>query len=248
MGRFPAQADQAEGLRRLLNLPPPPVLACLACDEAATGWLAASLLQRARQQRVVVLDQTDGAPSVADALRVQPRFDLLLAARGELPPDACFERFAPGSELACVTAMAGACDAQRIQRQRSAELLGTLGARWDEWYVAAAARQARSTLVRAAAGVALVAPARRAAFEAAWRAIGHIAASGLRAATLIVPGRCEQEAVEAWCTQASREYGLSVQWRADLAGALQACSSAGSFAERLQREGGKAGAPACVAA
>lgn len=78
--------DQAAGLRRLFKSPPRRVIAvasATAADSAAVV-AAAALELTARGARVLVIDEYEGAQSVAATLQCATRYDLLQAARGDV--------------------------------------------------------------------------------------------------------------------------------------------------------------------
>lgn len=78
--------DQAAGLRRLVRTPRRRVIAVTSAGSADSAAVvaAASLELTARGARVLVIDEHEGAQSMAAPLQCATRYDLLQAARGDV--------------------------------------------------------------------------------------------------------------------------------------------------------------------
>lgn len=78
--------DQAAGLRRLVKAPRRRVvaIASAAAADSAAAVAAAAFELTARGARVLVIDEHEGAHSVAGPLQCATRYDLLQAARGDV--------------------------------------------------------------------------------------------------------------------------------------------------------------------
>lgn len=79
--------DQAAGLRRLVKTPQRRVIAVASASPADSAVVvaAAALQLAARGARVLVIDEHEGAQSIAAPLQCATRYDLLQAARGDVP-------------------------------------------------------------------------------------------------------------------------------------------------------------------
>lgn len=79
--------DQAAGLRRLVKSPLRRVIAVASANPAdsAAAAAAAALQLASRGARVLVIDEHEGAQSIAAPLQCATRYDLLQAARGDVP-------------------------------------------------------------------------------------------------------------------------------------------------------------------
>lgn len=79
--------DQAAGLRRLVKSPLRRVIAVASANPAdsAAAAAAAALQLASRGARVLVIDEHEGAQSMAAPLQCATRYDLLQAARGDVP-------------------------------------------------------------------------------------------------------------------------------------------------------------------
>lgn len=78
--------DQAAGLRRLIRTPKRRVITIASCcpADSAAVVTAAALELSARGARVLVIDEHEGAHSIASLLHCATRYDLLQAARGDV--------------------------------------------------------------------------------------------------------------------------------------------------------------------
>ena len=78
--------DQAAGLRRLVKTPLRRVIAVASANPADSAAVvaAAAFELTARGARVLVIDEYEGAQSIAAALQCATRYDLLQAARGDV--------------------------------------------------------------------------------------------------------------------------------------------------------------------
>lgn len=79
--------DQAAGLRRLVKAPRRRVIAVAGAHPADSAAVvaAAAIELTARGARVLVIDEHEGAQSTAVPLQCATRYDLLQAARGDVP-------------------------------------------------------------------------------------------------------------------------------------------------------------------
>lgn len=158
--------DQAAGLRRLVKAPKRRVVAVASASPADSAAVvaAAALELTARGARVLVIDEYEGAHSMAATLQCATRYDLLQAARGDVPIARASVRVAelltllPAARAAAALRHADA--AERAAVARNVEL---------------AEQGTEFVLIRAMAGVDGLSPLARGASRVVLAVQGHAA-------------------------------------------------------------------------